>query len=297
MIRTFSSKWCGGCSDKLVSSRFSFHFNVVTRKKKGFAVVLRAKWIPHGSSAKRKRSNLPSNVIATLPVIDHVVIIKFSFLFWNAMMIFRLNFYSFPFLNEVKEFMYFSSFSFYDPAISIVKKKWRINNPLGLWTFVFFFPRRPMVIEWNRREGVAGGWWHDAFGTSFISFVHAHRDCTRWRVCICVWVLCVFDLFRLRLCCPVCVCVYTWRTEGTAELMQHIHTRGLVIQLVDSSSPTIDQFGSVRFVVYQTEGGRPLPSAIVFCWKADRSFLRNKSTSVYHQWAMWSLVGASSRYR
>ncbi len=155
----------------------------------------------------------------------------------------------------------------------------------------FFFPRRPMVIEWNRREGVAGGWWHDAFGRSFISFVHAHRDCTRWRVCICVWVLCVFDLFRLRLCCLVCVFTH----EGLKELRADAaHTRGLVIQPVDSSSPTIDQFGSVRFVVYQKEGGRPLPSAIVFCWKADRSFLRNKSTSVCHQWAMWSLVGASS---
>lgn len=73
----------------------------------------------------------------------------------------------------------------------------------------------------------------------------------------------------------VCVCVFTH--EGLKELLSwcSTHTRGLVIQLVDSSSPTIDQFGSVRFVVYQTEGGRPLPSAIVFCMKS-RSILSEK---------------------
>lgn len=227
MIRTFSSKWCGGCSDKLVSSRFSFHFNVVTREKK----VLQSCCVRNESRTARLQSANDQTCQVTWSLLCQL---STTFLLSSFPSFFKMRWWSFDwtfivflFLNEVKEFMYFSSFSFYDPAISIVKKKWRINNPLGLWTFVFFFPRRPMVIEWNRREGVAGGWWHDAFGTSFISFVHAHRDCTRWRVCICVWVLCVFDLFRLRLCCPVCVCVcvYTWRTEGTAELMQHTHKR------------------------------------------------------------------------
>lgn len=203
--------------------------NVVTKN----LVVLRAKW-----SSSEKRSN--SVTWSPLQPIDHVFIISF---FLNVIIFVELK------------FLWFSSESsrcdltilITDRANSIENIKINIRSFFGLLPPSGIQERRERKKK--RRRG--GGFWHDAFRWEFyiVSYTpRDHQDCTRWRVytgCVCV------GFEAILLAAELCAVVYTrWN-----KLMQHKRFS----HPVNSSSPTIDQFGSVSFPLSRKEGGRPLP--------------------------------------